>query len=244
MRPRERFGTVIFDCDATLSEIVGIEELGREHRAEVEALTAAAMSGQLPLEEVYGRRLALAQPNRERVVEVGRLYVEHIVPDTPALVSALRAHDVDVRIVSSGVLPAVLVLSRMLGLPDDRVAAVDLHFSGAGEYQGFDPTSPLAASGGKISAIQQWGSALRRPVMMVGDGATDLETRPVVDLFVAFAGVAARPRVMAAADVVINQRSLAPVLPLALESPPHDEPARSLYQRGLSMLKSNDRNDA
>ncbi|MGH7459590.1 MAG: HAD-IB family phosphatase [Longimicrobiales bacterium] len=244
MRPRERFGTVIFDCDATLSEIEGIEELGREHRAEVEALTDAAMSGQLPLEQVYGRRLELARPDRERVLAVGQLYVDRIVPDTLGVVTALRAHGVDVRIVSSGVLPAVLVLSRMLGLPDDRVAAVDLHFSDDGRYEGYDPTSPLAASGGKVRAIQEWGSALRRPVMMVGDGATDLETRPVVDLFVAFAGVAARPRVMAAADVVIHQRSLAPVLPLALESPPRDEPARSLYQRGLSMLKSNDRNDA
>jgi hypothetical protein len=75
--------------------------------------------------------------------------------------------------------------------------------------------------------------------MMVGDGATDLETRPVVDLFVAFAGVTARPGVMAAADYVIRQRSLAPVLPLALERSPESEPGRSVYERGLVMLNSN-----
>jgi phosphoserine phosphatase len=235
----ERFGTVIFDCDATLSEIEGIEELGREHRAEVEALTAAAMSGQLPLQEVYGRRLALAQPSWTRVQEVGRLYVEKLVPDADGVVAALLEHDVDVRIVSSGVLPAVLILARALGLSDDRVAAVDLRFSADGHYQGFDPASPLAASGGKVRVVEAWSQQLRRPIMMVGDGATDLETRPVVDLFVAFAGVAARPGVMAAADVVIKQCSLAPVLPLALERLPLTEPARSLYRRGLSMLELN-----
>ncbi len=119
------------------------------------------------------------------------------------------------------------------------MAAVDLRFSADGHYQGFDPASPLAASGGKVRVVEAWSQQLRRPIMMVGDGATDLETRPVVDLFVAFAGVAARPGVMAAADVVIKQCSLAPVLPLALERLPLTEPARSLYRRGLSMLELN-----
>jgi phosphoserine phosphatase len=237
MRPRQRFGTVIFDCDATLSEIEGIEELGREQREEIQTLTEAAMSGRVPLESVYGRRLELARPDRRRVEEVGWMYVDRIVADARAVVAALRAHDVDVRIVSSGVLPAVLILSRALGLPDDHVAAVGLTFLPDGEYLDFDASSPLAAAGGKIRAIQDWGVNLRRPVMMVGDGATDLETRPLVDLFVAFAGVAARPAVMAGADVVIRQASLAPVLPLALERPPESEPARSVYERGLALLQ-------
>ena len=120
-------------------------------------------------------------------------------------------------------------------MPDDRVAAVDLRFDAAGEYDAFDD-SPLVASGGKVAILAGW--QLKRPVMMVGDGMTDLETRPVVDLFVAFAGVAARPRVMAGADVVITDLSMAPVLSLALERPPEHEPARSIYERGLSMLQN------
>ncbi|MGH7467004.1 MAG: HAD-IB family phosphatase [Longimicrobiales bacterium] len=239
MRARERFGTVIFDCDATLSEIEGIKELGREHRIEIEALTEAAMSGQLPLEDVYGRRLGLARPSRARVDEVGYQYVDRLVPDARDVVRALQVAGVDVRIVSTGVLPAVLILARALDLPPDRVAAVGLEFSDDGSFRDFDHASPLPMSGGKVRAIREWGRALRRPVMMVGDGATDLETRPVVDLFVAFAGVSARPAVMAAADVVIRQRSLAPVLPLALERAPDSEPARSVYERGLVMLNLN-----
>jgi phosphoserine phosphatase len=236
MRPRRQFGTVIFDCDATLSEIEGIEELGREQRAEIQALTDAAMSGRVPLEEVYGQRLALARPDRHRVEEVGWMYVDRMVADAQAVVAALQAANVDVRIVSSGVLPAVLILSRTLGLPDHHVAAVDLQFGSDGRYLDFDASSPLAFDDGKVRAIKAWGAELRRPVMMVGDGATDLQTRPFVDLFVAFAGVAARPSVMAGAEVVIRQCTLAPVLPLALERPPESEPARSVYQRGLALL--------
>jgi phosphoserine phosphatase len=235
MSGRPRFGTVVFDCDATLSEITGIDELSREQRSEVERLTDSAMSGQLPLEQIYARRLALARPNRRRVEDLGRLYVERLVPDAREVVAALADNEVDVRIVSSGVRPAVLALSRALGVPDDRVAAVDLRFDAAGEYDAF-ADSPLVASGGKVAVLEGW--QLNRPVMMVGDGMTDLETRPVVDLFVAFAGVVARPRVMAGADVVITDLSLAPVLSLALDRPPEHEPARSIYERGLSMLQN------
>jgi hypothetical protein len=74
--------------------------------------------------------------------------------------------------------------------------------------------------------------------MLVGDGATDLEAKPAVALFVAFAGVAARPNVMAAADVVIRQKTMAPVLALALDRAPEHEPARSLYQRGAALLEA------
>jgi phosphoserine phosphatase len=74
--------------------------------------------------------------------------------------------------------------------------------------------------------------------MLVGDGKTDLEARPVVDLFVAYAGVIERAAVSAAADVVIRSPSLAPVLPLALgDEPPADAAARALYERGVALLE-------
>ena len=60
------YGTLVFDCDSTLSELEGVDELcaivGVE-RAEVEALTHRAMAGELPLEEVYGARLELLRPD-------------------------------------------------------------------------------------------------------------------------------------------------------------------------------------
>ncbi|MBI4545890.1 MAG: hypothetical protein HY703_11890, partial [Gemmatimonadetes bacterium] len=68
--PPQRFGAVLFDCDSTLSAIEGVEELAAAHRAEVVALTESAMRGQVPLEQVYARRLELARPTRERVAEL------------------------------------------------------------------------------------------------------------------------------------------------------------------------------
>lgn len=229
-----RFRTVLFDCDSTLSAIEGIDELATHCREDVARLTDAAMRGRIPLEEVYGQRLRLVQPTRGAVEALAAKYVARLVPDAIETVAALRAAGVDVRIISGGLRPAVLAVARELGVPATSVAAVDIVFAHDGSYSDFEATSPLAMSGGKRIAIERWNIA--RPAMMVGDGTTDLEARPAVDLFVAFAGVVERPSVVQAADAVVRANSLAPVLPLALHV---DDlvrtPYRSVYERGASM---------
>jgi phosphoserine phosphatase len=237
MLTNERFATVVLDCDSTLSAVEGIEELAAERRAEVSALTEAAMRGAVPLEEVYGRRLELIRPTRARVDALGRLYVKRLVPDAREVVAVLGREGVVVRIVSGGLLPAVRTLARELGVGDDAVAAVDVYFSGDGAYAGFDASSPLARSGGKREVLEAWGAELPRPVLLVGDGATDLEAAPVVDLFVAFAGVVDRPVVTGAADVVVRACTLAPVLALALgDAAPADPSSHALWRRGMALL--------
>ena len=229
-----KFRTVLFDCDSTLSAIEGIDELAVHCREDVERLTDAAMRGRIPLEEVYGRRLGLVQPTRAAVEALGRQYVARLVPDARETVAALQAAGVDVRIISGGLLPAVLDTATALGVPADHVIAVDISFNDEGSYVGFDGSSPLTTSGGKRRAIEQW--QVDRPAMMVGDGNTDLEARPVVDLFVAFAGVVERPSVVGAADAVVRANSLAPLLPLALHA---DEllhtPHHGVYERGVAL---------
>jgi phosphoserine phosphatase len=213
MPAEPRFRTVLFDCDSTLSTIEGIDELARDH-PEVRALTEAAMRGEVPLEEVYGRRLAIVRPSREAVEVLGRRYVETMVPGARETVRALLDAGVRVRVISAGLRPAVVALARELGLGDDDVAAVDVRFSADGAYAGYDAASPLARSGGKRAVVEAWLPELPRPILMVGDGVTDLEVKGLVDCFAAFAGVVARPAVVAAADAVIRERSLLPVLDL------------------------------
>ena len=208
-----RFRTVIFDCDSTLSAIEGIEELAREHRDQVALLTASAMAGAVPLEEVYGRRLELIRPSVTAIEAVGRLYIERLVPGAMETLDALRAAGVAIQILSGGLAPAVRVVARHLGVPEERVAAVELQFSLRGEYSGFDATSLLTQAGGKRRWIETIGRDLPRPSLLVGDGATDLEARPAVDAFAAFTGVVARPEVVRHADVVIPGPSLTQLLP-------------------------------
>jgi phosphoserine phosphatase len=229
-----RFRTVLFDCDSTLSAMEGIDELAVHCREDVEQLTDAAMRGRIPLEEVYGRRLQLVQPTRAAVEALGREYVARLVPDAVETVAALKAAGVDVRIISGGLRPAVLAVARAVNVDATHVAAVDISFNDDGSYADFDAVSPLTMSGGKRTAIERWN--IGRPALMVGDGTTDLEARPVVDLFVAFAGVVERPGVVQSADVIVRTNSLAPILPIALHK---DEllrtPHYSVYERGAAL---------
>ena len=207
------FASVVFDFDSTLSGVEGIDVLAGPRRDEVRAMTERAMSGELPLEAVYGERLALIRPTRSDIERLAEIYLDHLVPDALETLRALDFLGKRVRIVSGGLLPAVLPAARLLGLSPERVAAVDVKLDQAGDYVDFDRRSPLARAGGKADVIRGW--ALPGPVMLVGDGATDLEARPAVDAFVAFMGVVHRPSVAAGADFVISGRSLAPVLALA-----------------------------
>lgn len=229
-----KFRTVLFDCDSTLSAIEGIDELAVHCRDDVQALTDAAMRGRIPLEDVYGRRLNLVRPTREAVKALGEQYVARLVPDAIETVRALQVAGIDVRIISGGLLPAVLAVARAVDVPISHVMAVDVVFDADGSYANFDSSSPLAMSGGKRIAIERWH--VERPAMMVGDGTTDLEARSVVDLFVAFAGVIERPNVVQAADIVLRSNSLAPLLPIALHV---DDlvrtPYYSLYERGAAL---------
>jgi phosphoserine phosphatase len=207
------FRTVIFDCDSTLTAVEGIDELARGHREQIARLTELAMTGALRLEEVYARRLELIRPSEAEVARVGELYVERMVQGAEETVHTLRQSGVEVRILSGGLAPAVRILARHLEIPDEDVAAVDVYFAADGSYRGFATDSPLARSGGKREWVERQGDRLRRPVLLVGDGATDLEARPAVQAFAAYTGVVTRPEVVRQADIVIAGPSLTELLP-------------------------------
>ena len=210
------YGTVVFDCDSTLSAIEGIEELaGDALGAELVELTSAAMDGRVPLEAVYGHRLALVRPSREDVRRVGELYVENALPHARELCAALCDLGKRVCIVSGGLLPAVARLGSELGIAPGRIRAVDLHWDTEGAYAGFEEGSPLARAGGKIDVLTSIaGERGAGPVAFVGDGATDLEAAHLAARFIAYGGVVRRPTVFQAARVRCDAPDLAALVPL------------------------------
>lgn len=234
--PGPRFGTVVFDCDSTLSSIEGIDELAGPHRDEVAALTESAMRGEVALEAVYGRRLALIQPTRAQVEALASRYIATIVDGARETMAGLRAAGIEVRMISGGLLPALIPLADALGVPHAHVAAVDLRFDDTGRYAGFDEASPLARAGGKLDLLRAWRPSLPHPVMLVGDGATDLEARPAVDAFIAFAGIAERPTVTAGADLTVRSPSLLPIFAIAIGATRPTGDAAALHDAGLRML--------
>ena len=206
---------ICFDCDSTLSAIEGIDELARargpETFAAVEAMTNDAMNGKIPVEAVFGRRLEIIQPTRAHVDAIGRRYIETIEPTARSTVAALVERGWTVVILSGGFRPVIAPLAAVLGI--ERVEAVDLFFDDAGNYRGYDTDYPTTRSGGKPEVIVRLKEEFHpSQTVMIGDGASDLEARPVVDRFIGFGRYTIRPKVQAGADAFIF--SLADLLPL------------------------------
>lgn len=200
------FASVVLDVDSTLSAIEGIDWLARRRGTEVEArvveLTERAMRGEIPLDAVYGERLGLVRPSREEIRALGQAYVDEIAPGAVDAIARLRQAGRRVVLVSGGLLEAIHPLARHLGVPLGDVNAVSIRFGPNGDYDGFDAASPLATAEGKRAVVEALG--LPRPVIAVGDGATDLAMRPAVDAFAAFTGFARREAVVAGADCIFT----------------------------------------
>jgi phosphoserine phosphatase len=210
------YDTVLLDCDSTLTTIEGVDELAAMNgcREPVAALTAEAMDGAVPFDAVFARRLDAIRPSRDQLEAVGQLYADHLAEDAVAVVAALRALGRDVRVLSGGFAGAMGPLAAALDLPVENVHAVDLHFDAEGRYAGFDATQPLCRAGGKGTAATALGTN-PATTLLAGDGASDLEARDAVGLFVGHGGVVQRERVRHAAGIYLHCASLAPLLVLA-----------------------------
>ena len=215
-RPYQSF---YFDCDSTLARIEGIDELSvgldAPLREQVQALTEQAMNGDVALDQVYARRLEMIEPSAEQVEEIGRVYVEQMVPFADEVVADLQSLGKTVGIVSGGLRPAVLALARKLGIPTEHVHAVGIDFDADGRFRDFERDSPLCRNRGKVEVLRGLPGGAR-PLVFVGDGVTDLETRGTADLFVGFGGVVAREPVRAGAKHFIDGPDLRPLLDIAL----------------------------
>ncbi|MFC7337114.1 HAD-IB family phosphatase [Haloferula chungangensis] len=198
---------IFFDCDSTLSTIEGIDELGRargpEIFAQVEDLTNAAMNGEIPIQEVFPKRMEIIRPDRSLCDEIAELYVNTITPGTEQTIAELKQHGWTPIILSGGFAPLIMPLARHLGI--DHVEAVPLNFDDQGNYVDFDANYPTTRNGGKPDIIREWKHALLPTrTIMVGDGISDLESRRETDFFVGYGGVVAREAVRSKADAWIE----------------------------------------
>ena len=196
------FASVVLDVDSTVSGAEGIEWLASRRdpsvAREVAKLTQQATNGEIPLEAVYARRLEMISPIESEVSELSKFYERRMAPRAADVITELRENGIRLVLVSGGIRQAILPLGLRLGFTQAEVIAVRLAFDEQGAYHGFDTASPLTTTKGKATVVQRL--YLPRPLLVVGDGVTDLAARPAADAFAAFTGFAYRPSVVRAAD--------------------------------------------
>jgi phosphoserine phosphatase len=214
-----RFDAVCFDCDSTLTRIEGIDELARRagREAEIASLTEAAMNGAVSLEAVYAKRLALVRPDEVALAWLAERYAEEMVSGAAETITTLRRRGKAVYVVTSGLLQAVAVFARTLGLLPAQVHAVEVYLDAAGAYQGFDSSSPLCYSDGKAVICRRL-AAVHSSIAIVGDGVTDLTAHESGAYVIGYGGVVQRYIMRQEADCYIAGPSLTATLPVLLST--------------------------
>lgn len=125
----------------------------------------------------------------------------------PELVRKLQARGTAVALVSGGFRQIIEPIAESLSIPLSHVHANRLLFKPDGSADGFDATEFTSRSGGKAEACkflkQQFGY---ERVVMVGDGATDLEARQPggAEIFICYGGVVLRESVAEQSDWVVT----------------------------------------
>jgi phosphoserine phosphatase len=219
---------IFFDCDSTLTTVEGIDILAETaaKKWRVEILTNAAMSGELNLEDVYGKRLQAIKPTRKQVQAIKQVYKRNLVEDAAAVIAILHELGHKVYIISGGLAEPVAEFGVWLGVPRERIRAVDLRYDALSgtwwqsetaweeRYLNFEEGS-LTISDGKAEIVRELLGEQDGRSLLIGDGSSDLLASRAVDLFVGYGGVVQRQNVLTKAPVTLHSPSLVPLLTLA-----------------------------
>ncbi|KAG4192720.1 hypothetical protein ERO13_A07G164340v2 [Gossypium hirsutum] len=99
-----------------------------------------------------------------------------ILPGIEELVKKLKARNTDVYLIFGGFRQMINPVASILGISQENIFSNQLLFGSSGEFLGFDANEPTSRSGGKATAVQQIRKVKGyKALVMIGDGATDLE---------------------------------------------------------------------
>ncbi|KAF5751104.1 phosphoserine phosphatase chloroplastic [Tripterygium wilfordii] len=199
---------VCFDVDSTVCLDEGIDELAEFCGAgkAVAEWTARAMSGSVPFEEALAARLSLFKPSLSQVEDFLQKRPPRISPGIDDLVKKLKAKGTSVYLISGGFRQMINPVASILGIPPENIFANQLLFGDSGNFLGFDTNEPTSRSGGKATAVEKiMKDRGYKALIMIGDGATDLEARKPggADSFICYAGVQLREAVAEKADWLV-----------------------------------------
>jgi phosphoserine phosphatase len=200
---------VVMDVDSTLiqDEVIELFAAHAGCEAEVAAVTAAAMRGELDFEESLHARVALLAGLDESVVDKVRSQVR-LTPGARTLIRTLKRLGCRVGVVSGGFTQVTDALQERLGL--DFAAANTLEIVD-GRLTG-RVTGEIVDRAGKARLLRRFAAEAGVPLsrtVAIGDGANDLDMLNAAGLGVAFN---AKPLVRQAAHTAVNVPFLDTVL--------------------------------
>jgi phosphoserine phosphatase len=202
---------VVLDVDSTLIEQEVIELLAdcAGKRREVEAVTERAMSGELDFTASLKARVSLLKGLPESVIEK-TLTKCSVTKGAKELIAAVHAAGGKVGAVSGGFVQILDPLAKALNLDFSRANVLEII---DGTLTG-EVIESIIDKPAKATALVEWAKASGIELantIAIGDGANDLDMMAIAGLSIGFN---AKPRVKAAADVVVSSGDLGDVIAL------------------------------
>lgn len=201
---------VVLDVDSTLIENEVIELLAEEAGSleRVAEVTARAMNGELDFAESLHERVATLAGLPVAAIDSVRSRVV-VTKGVQELIAGVHAVGGRIGVVSGGFHEVVDPFATQLGLDYCRANRLEVHDGVlTGRLLG-----DIIDAEAKASAITEWAAETGVPLratIAIGDGANDLSMMELAGLSIAFD---AKAPVRQAADVVLDERDLALVLP-------------------------------
>lgn len=182
---------VCFDVDSTICTDEGIDELANFYGVgdEVKQLTKKAMDGGMTFQEALAERIKIINPTYIRLKTFLASRTPSPTPGAKELIDVLRSRGAHVYLISGGFTSIIKSTAMLLEVPMEDIKANRFLYHYTGQCVGVDERLPTCRSGGKANVISQ----LRNEhgynnIVMIGDGATDLEACPPADAFIGFGG--------------------------------------------------------
>lgn len=201
---------VVLDVDSTLIENEVIELIAARAGSEalVAEVTERAMRGELDFAQSLRERVATLAGLPDSVFDDIRSQIV-VTKGVPELIAAVHENGGKVAVVSGGFHELLDQLALQLGIDHWRANRLEVE-NGllTGNVHG-----PIIDAQAKAHALSEWaeleGFDLSHTVA-IGDGANDLKMMEIAGLSIAFC---AKPVVAAQADIAIETREMALVLP-------------------------------
>eukprot|EP00955_Chlamydomonas_euryale_P053928 355645-Chlamydomonas_euryale.AAC.31 len=153
------------------------------------------MGGTADFKTALQSRLDVMNVSKQNIDQFLVQHPHKLTKGIPELVTILKSQGKEVFLVSGGFRQIIHPLAESLNIPITNVFANSIlfnpaHISGTqddGSYAGFDDNEFTSRSGGKPACIRHIKETRGlSPIVMVGDGATDLEARleGAADIFI------------------------------------------------------------
>lgn len=199
----KRANAVCLDVDSTVCLHEGIDELAKWCGVSVSKTTQQTMNNRsVSFRDSLRHRLNIIRPSKHDV----DTYIQNNPPlfsnGVHELVETLRDKHIDVYLVSGGFRSMIKPIAQSLLVPETHVFANTLLFHEDGTYMGFDTNEMTSRPfRGKVDVIEHLKATNNyENVIMIGDGATDLETKGIASLFIGYGGVHTREIIKNEAD--------------------------------------------